>query len=64
MAESLFPSRNRNGPVIVEIPKLLDRQPPVSPEAEAAVLGAMLIDPACIADVMSVLRDAAAFYTE
>lgn len=62
MAE-LF-QRSKGGPVIVEIPKLLDRQPPVAPEAEAAVLGSMLLDPACIADVMSVIRDAAAFYTE
>ncbi|MFT3683993.1 MAG: DnaB-like helicase C-terminal domain-containing protein [Phycisphaerales bacterium] len=56
--------RNKGGPVIVEIPKLLDRQPPVAPEAEAAVLGSMLLDPACIADVMSVIRDASSFYTE
>jgi len=63
MAE-LFSSRNRTGPVIVEIPKLLDRQPPVSPEAEAALLGSMVMDPACIADVMSIVRDPAAFYTE
>lgn len=63
MSDQLF-QRTRNGPVIVEIPKLLDRQPPVAPDAEAAVLGSMLLDPACIADVMSVIRDAAAFYTE
>ncbi|MDP1661930.1 MAG: replicative DNA helicase [Phycisphaerales bacterium] len=64
MSEPFTPYRNRSGPVIVEIPKLLDRQPPIAPEAEAAVLGSMLIDPACIADVMSVIREAAAFYTE
>lgn len=63
MADQLF-QRNRGGPVIVEIPKLLDRQPPIAPEAEAAVLGSMLLEPGCITDVMSVLRDPAAFYTE
>mgnify|MGYP000932416018 CR=1 FL=1 len=54
MADAPFPnSRKGFGPVIVEIPKLLDRQPPVSKDAEMAVLGSMLLDPRVIARIAS-----------
>jgi hypothetical protein len=36
----------------------IDRLPPADVEAERAVLGSLLIDPACIADVMDVLSPA------
>ena len=38
------------------------RSMPESLEAEAAVLGSMLIDPECISDVLEQLKDAEAFY--
>jgi replicative DNA helicase len=38
------------------------RTMPESLEAEAAVLGSMLIDPECISDVLEQLKDAEAFY--
>ena len=36
--------------------ELLTRQVPQSPEAEQAVIGSMLIDPACIADLLELLK--------
>ena len=36
--------------------ELLSRQPPQSLEAEQSVLGAMLIDSRCIADVIGILH--------
>ena len=38
--------------------ELLGRQAPYSAEAERAILGAMLIDPACIADVVGSVKSA------
>ena len=42
---------------------LLVRQTPNSPEAEQAVLGSMIIDPRCVADIVGLLR-AEDFYSE
>ena len=36
--------------------ELLNRQPPQSLEAEQAVLGSILIDSRCVADVIGVVR--------
>ncbi|CAN5687505.1 hypothetical protein BH11PLA1_BH11PLA1_02450 [soil metagenome] len=44
--------------------KLFDRDPPRSLDAEAALLGAMIIDGRCVADVMQIVRTAEAFYSE
>ena len=33
--------------------ELFEQKTPYSPQAEQAVIGAMLIDPACIADVLN-----------
>ena len=36
--------------------ELMNRQPPQSLEAEQAVLGSILIDSRCVADVIGILR--------
>ena len=36
--------------------ELLSRQPPQSLEAEQAVLGSILIDSRCVADIIGILR--------
>ena len=36
--------------------ELMSRQPPQSLEAEQAVLGSILIDSRCVADVIGILR--------
>jgi replicative DNA helicase len=41
---------------------LLNRSMPESNEAEAAVIGSMIIDPACIGQVVLQLKDASVFY--
>ena len=43
--------------------ELMGRQAPYSAEAERAILGAMLIDPACISDVVASVK-ASEFYID
>lgn len=44
--------------------ELLSRQVPSSPEAEQAVLGSILIDPACIGDVLEMINPSDFYYPE
>lgn len=44
--------------------KLFDREPPFSAEAEISLLGAMILDPNVIGDVMMVVRKAEDFYIQ
>lgn len=50
--------------VTVSLGPMFDRVPPQAPEAEAAILGAMLLDPSSIPEAMSVLPHDLAFYSE
>lgn len=43
---------------------LFEKQPPQSPEAEMALLGAMVLDPRVIVDVMQIVRGPEAFYAD
>lgn len=53
----------RSGPgAAVDIARLLERQLPHSPEAEAALLGSMILDSRVIGDVIQVITDAGDFY--
>jgi replicative DNA helicase len=56
--------RARFGAPVIEIGKLFDRTPPHSIESEQALLGAMLLDPACIADILQLVKGPEAFYLE
>ena len=57
------PKQQQNRPV-VQIGKLFDREPPHAPEAEMALLGAIILGPKVLPEVMAILPDAAAFYSE
>ncbi|MBC7836132.1 MAG: replicative DNA helicase [Phycisphaerales bacterium] len=60
--------KGRGGPpkrfreVNIELGKLFDKLPPHSPEAEMALLGAMILDPKVTGEVLSVVKSADAFY--
>lgn len=43
-------------PVVVNVTRYLDRQPPAAPEAEAAVLGSLILEDGRIPDVMAILH--------
>ncbi len=43
--------------------KMFDRTPPVSPEAEKCLLGAMILDGRIIADVLSIIKGPEAFHS-
>ncbi len=59
------PSQRRPGaPPPISLEKLFDRPPPYSPEAEMALLGAMLIDPQVIHEVITVVKSPDAFFNE
>jgi len=57
-------SRNgRGAPPAIDVGRLFDRLPPHSPEAEASLLGSMLLDPQrAIPDVMGIVSDAGYFH--
>lgn len=57
-------TRERRVPVEVRLDKLFDRQPPNAPEAEMALLGAMILDPRVIADVTSIIKSGDDFFHE
>lgn len=48
----------------MNIDKLFDRQQPHSIQAEMCLLGSMLIDTACIGEVLDIVPEATAFYDE
>ncbi|MEM9064470.1 MAG: replicative DNA helicase [Planctomycetota bacterium] len=47
-----------------ELGKLFDRLPPNSPEAEMALLGSMLLDPAVVGDAITIVEKPEAFYSQ
>lgn len=44
--------------------KMFEKPPPHSPEAEMALLGAMILDPSIVHDVVPIVRTPEAFYSE
>ena len=60
--------RGRNGAAgsgeQISLEKLFDKPPPCSPEAEMALLGALLIDPQVIHEVISIVKTGEAFFSE
>ncbi len=44
--------------------KMFEKPPPHSPEAEMALLGAMILDPSIVHDVVPIVRTSEAFYNE
>lgn len=54
----------RGRPVVVPVGKLFDKEPPRSIEAEMALLGAMILDPRVIGDVLVVIKSPTDFYDE
>jgi replicative DNA helicase len=56
--------RGRPPIVQVDLGKLFDRLPPHSPEAEAALLGAMIIDPKVTGEVVGLIKSPDAFYSQ
>ncbi len=48
----------------VPLEKMFEKPPPHSPEAEMALLGAMILDPSIIHDVVPIIRSPDAFYLE
>lgn len=54
---------DRRGAVTIDLAKLFDRLPPQSPEAEMSLLGAMILDPQCIGEVLQFIRSGDAFYS-
>ncbi|MBX3387508.1 MAG: replicative DNA helicase [Phycisphaeraceae bacterium] len=58
-------TRGKFRPAIeVKLDRLFDRPPPHAPEAEMALLGAMLLDPRVIADVSAIVKRPEDFYVE
>ena len=61
------PQRDRGGKrerVVLPLDKLFDKPPPHAPLAEMSLLGAMILEPSVIHDVISILKDSRAFYLE
>jgi len=55
--------RFKNQPPLIEVGKLFDRLPPHSPEAEASLLGSMLLDPQrAIPEVLGIIPDNSFFH--
>lgn len=48
----------------ISLEKLFDRPPPYSPEAEMALLGAMLIDPHVINEIIAIIKTGDVFFNE
>ena len=48
----------------VQLEKMFEKPPPHSPEAEMALLGAMILDPTVIHDVVPIIKSPDAFYLE
>lgn len=48
----------------ISLEKLFDRPPPYSPEAEMALLGAMLIDPHVTNEIISIIKSGEVFFNE
>lgn len=48
----------------IQIGKLFDREPPNAPEAEMALLGAIILSPKVLPEVMAIIPDSAAFFGE
>ncbi len=53
-----------NNRVVVQLGKLFDREPPHSPEAEMALLGAIILSPAVMPTVMATVPAAEMFWEE
>ncbi len=61
------PGRDRFGKrerVVLPLDKLFDKPPPHAPLAEMSLLGAMILEPSVIHDVIGVIKDSRAFYLE
>ena len=54
----------RRREVRVDVGKLFDRLPPASAEAEMSLLGAMILDPGVIGEVLQSVRSGDAFYAD
>lgn len=54
--------RSRQPRPHIALDKLFDKPPPHAPLAEMSLLGAMILDPNVIHDVIGIIRDPAAFY--
>ncbi len=54
--------RAKNRPVEVRLDEMFDRTPPHAPDAEMALLGAMVLDPAVISDIIPILPAGEMFY--
>ena len=63
-ANGRYAERGRRKPVEVRLEELFDRPPPHAPEAEMALLGAMILDPRVIADVTTIVRSEEDFFSE
>jgi len=61
-ASRSIPFRGR--PVVVPVGKLFDKEPPRSIEAEMALLGAVILDPRVLADVLPIVKTPTDFYDE
>jgi replicative DNA helicase len=62
---SVMSGSRRGAPIVeVRLEKLFDRTPPHAPEAEMALLGAMILEPRVIADVIPILKTPDVFYSE
>jgi replicative DNA helicase len=60
------PEARRRTPTVLEVKldKLFEKPPPHSPEAEMALLGAMILDPRVTGDVIMIVKSPAAFFHE
>ncbi|MBX3358281.1 MAG: replicative DNA helicase [Phycisphaeraceae bacterium] len=54
----------RGRETVVQLGRVFDKLPPHSPEAEQALLGAMILDPRVVGDVISIVKSKEAFYSE
>ncbi|HYE03849.1 MAG TPA: replicative DNA helicase [Phycisphaerales bacterium] len=70
LSQALFEPRERGRhrgggrEVNIQLGKLFDKIPPHAPEAEMALLGAMLLEPKVTGEVISIVKTAEAFYLE
>ena len=58
------PRPNKHAPVIVSLEKMFNRVPPHAPEAEMAVLGAIILDARIMPEVAGIIPSQSAFYAE
>src|SRR5690242_18149563 len=56
--------RFERGPTQTSVSSLFERQPPQSLEAEMSLLGSMILDPAVIPNIISLIKGPEDFYKE